>query len=212
MKKQYRTCISCDKTLKQVSRPTRLVVPISLYRVGLQLHKVLRGYKDEPIDKLRESFFLQVAALLHRFIRDHRGCIARAAGVDWNVITSIPSSQGRAGQHPLEQAIRLSKLLGPEYDTLLSPGSEKVKWNKATDKGYVVTKAVHDKRVLLIDDTFTTGAHVQSAASALQKAGARVVAVLVTGRVIDVDFGEENKPLWERQWRKAFSFATCCLE
>src|SRR5260370_11911979 len=112
MKKQYRTCISCDKTLKQVSRPTRLVVPISLYRVGLQLHKVLRGYKDEPIDKLRESFFLQVAALLHRFIRDHRGCIARAAGVDWNVITSIPSSQGRAGQHPLEQAIRLSKLLG----------------------------------------------------------------------------------------------------
>src|SRR5258708_12218115 len=128
-------------------------------------------------------------------MRDHRGGIARAAGVDWNVITSIPSSQGRAGQHPLEQAIRLSKLLGPEYDTLLSPGSEKVKWNKATDKGYVVTKAVHDKRVLLIDDTFTTGAHVQSAASALPNAAPPVLALLPTGRAIHLASRPHTKPL-----------------
>jgi hypothetical protein len=40
--------------------------------------------------------------------------------------------------------------------------------------------------MLLVDDTMTTGAKLQSAASALNLGGARVVAAVVLGRVIDV--------------------------
>jgi predicted amidophosphoribosyltransferase len=40
-------------------------------------------------------------------------------------------------------------------------------------------------RILLVDDTFTSGATFQSAASALALGGADVIAGVVIGRVID---------------------------
>jgi orotate phosphoribosyltransferase len=49
----------------------------------------------------------------------------------------------------------------------------------------------------VVDDTMTTGARVHSAASALQPAGAHVVAAVVVGRVITPDFNEESRRLWD---------------
>jgi orotate phosphoribosyltransferase len=66
--------------------------------------------------------------------------------------------------------------------------------------------------VLLIDNTFTTGARVQSAASALALAGADVVAAVVLGRFVRPDYSAEARQLWERQRRLGFDFDTCCLE
>ncbi len=79
----------------------------------------------------------------------------------------------------------------------------------ASDEGYRVTQSVCGKSILLIDDTFTTGARLQSAASALQLAGADVVAAVVIGRVINPEF---SGALWERVSKMPFSFETCCLE
>lgn len=64
------------------------------------------------------------------------------------------------------------------------------------------------------DDTFTTGATFQSAASALSLAGADVVAGVVVGRVITV--GDPRFPVrderWDEQRDVGFSFERCCLE
>jgi len=46
------------------------------------------------------------------------------------------------------------------------------------------------KRILLIDDTLTTGATAQSAASALSNGGATVVGILTIGRMIKPSFSE----------------------
>jgi len=51
---------------------------------------------------------------------------------------------------------------------------------------------VAGKRVLLVDDVFTTGATVSSAARALRKAGARGVDVLTFARVLPGDFQPEE--------------------
>jgi orotate phosphoribosyltransferase len=127
------------------------------------------------------------------------------------VITIVPSSGVRAGKHPLEVALSLVPALAKEYRPLLKKGTATIGHNHADDDGYTVTSKVNDVRVLLIDDTFTSGARVQSAASALQLAGADVVAAVVAARVITPAWNEESKALWERQRALAFDFDSCCL-
>lgn len=73
---------------------------------------------------------------------------------------------------------------------------------------------VEGLRVLLLDDTLTSGATIQSAASALSRTGAEVAAGVVVGRVIGTDDPAypHRTEAWERQRKIPFSFATCCLD
>lgn len=201
-------CYSCKQTIEQVSDPIKLVVPISLATKDGQFYHVLKSYKN-PWGK--DNQLLQMAALLARFIAKHRACIRDKAKADWNVITIVPSSGDRAGRHPLESAISRVPLLREEFEGLLRKGTAELRHNHADDEGYEVTAAVEGRRVLLVDDTFTTGSRVQSAASALQRAGAQVIAAVVAARIMNPSFNEETRTLWERQRAKQFDFDTCCL-
>ena len=67
-------------------------------------------------------------------------------------------------------------------------------------------------RVLLLDDTYTSGATLQSAASALQMASAQVVAVAVVGRYVKPDFSDDTRALWDAVTSETFTFDSCCLE
>jgi hypothetical protein len=69
-------------------------------------------------------------------------------------------------------------------------------------------------RVLIVDDTFTSGAKLQSAATALAEAGAEVVGTVPVGRVISTgnDRYPENAGLWKRQRGIRFDFDRCCLD
>lgn len=98
------------------------------------------------------------------------------------------------------------------YKGLLKKGTAPITHNKADNEGYETTEDVTGKRVLLMDDTFTSGARVQSAASALALGGATVVAAVVAARFINPDFNEESRELWDNAGEEPFSFDTCCLE
>jgi hypothetical protein len=78
-----------------------------LYEVGLQLHYQLKHYKDDDGSKMAWDFLVKTAALLGYFLKQHGGCISTAAGGAWDVITSVPSSTNRPGEHPLATAIKL---------------------------------------------------------------------------------------------------------
>jgi predicted amidophosphoribosyltransferase len=210
--RRYRLCESCNRTRRQVTRPLQLVVPVSLYVGGEQLHTVLRGYKDSPDPAARRRFQFQVAALLLRFLRDHGDCIRAAAGREWDTLTIVPSSAGRAGTHPLEEVIGLSRSLGPRYRSLLERTEVEIDHRSASDGAYRALPEADGRSVLLIDDTFTSGARVQSAASALALGKADVVAALVLGRFVRPDYGDEVQELWEAQSGQSFDFGTCCLE
>jgi predicted amidophosphoribosyltransferase len=212
----YSLCYSCRHTRAGVSQPLDLIVPISLYRVGKQLHTVLKDYKRSAHANVRERHLWQVGAILHRFVREHRSHIWAEAGRDWDTVTIVPSKAQRADAHPLESAILLGGPLREEYQKLLEPKNpETIDRNQSSDDGFQVTTDVAGKSVLLVDDTFTTGASLQSAASALSIAGADVVAGVVIGRVVDTGNAEqypEKAELWKRQRAIPFSFDTCCLE
>ena len=53
----------------------------------------------------------------------------------------------------------------------------------------VSAASVQGQRILLVDDTYTTGAHLHSAAAALLDRGARSVALLVIGRRVHQGWG-----------------------
>ena len=65
--------------------------------------------------------------------------------------------------------------------------------------------------MLVIDDTWTTGAHAQSASAALKAAGASAVGVVVIGRGLNP--GDQEQDTWLAQYRKVgWNWSTCCLE
>lgn len=66
-------------------------------------------------------------------------------------------------------------------------------------------------RVLVIDDTLTTGARLQSAASALLLNGASAVAAIVVGRVINPEWNDSCRRIWDEARAAQFSFDHCCL-
>ena len=88
----WSTCWSCNDTERQLSQPCSLVVPISLYEIPSQLHHILRHYKSGYYPDAAPTFTMHVAALLGHFLAEHGDCIAAAAGGEWDVITSVPSS------------------------------------------------------------------------------------------------------------------------
>jgi predicted amidophosphoribosyltransferase len=205
-------CRSCTQTMRQVTHPTHLVVPISLYEVPGQLHHVLRKYKDGYTEEIRAQLRPRVASLLWRFLSTHGEHITEAAGSNWDLITSVPSSGQRDGQHPLERAIALVRPLAEQHEVLLERGPGALNHNQASDDGYTVIRNVEGENILVVDDTFTSGARIQSAASALSLAGANVVAAVPIGRVINPAFSDATRELWAAACARGFDFEVCALE
>ena len=128
---------------------------------------------------VRAQAACRLLALLTVFLRDHGRCLWLAAGVGRpSHVAVVPSARTRPGQHPL------ASLLAP-YLTLpwaglaARPGQHPV---RELDPDRFLATPVPRARVLLIDDTWTTGATAQSAAMALRRAGARSVVIVVLGR------------------------------
>lgn len=113
--------------------------------------------------------------------------------------------------HPLERAIQRSPYLHGQFEPLLVRAEGPLSHRQASDRAFAVTQDLRGRRILLLDDTFTTGAALQSAASCLAQAGAKVVAAVVVGRIITPDFSPEANSLWRRMARHMFDFERCCL-
>lgn len=207
----YRRCESCALTMSQVRRPTTNILPISLYQVNTQLWHVLRSYKDGN-EVMRREFRTVVAATIARFVNRHWPCVARLAGGPPTLVTTVPSTREppRPGEHPLVTAVKRCARLVDLYRPVLARGPGQVAHRRANDDAFEVTRPLREARVLLVEDTFTSGARTQSAASALQRAGASGLAVVVVGRVINPDYSDASRRIWDTAGERQFDFDTCC--
>ena len=116
-------------------------------------------------------------ALLLVFLRDHGACGWGPAGGHPSHVAVVPTGRSRPGAHPLRTLI--SPYLGWPWAELAAKPDQR---ERDLDPGRFDAAPVPDARVLLVDDTWTTGASAQSAAMALLRAGARSVATVVIGR------------------------------
>jgi hypothetical protein len=105
-------------------------------------------------------------------MENHSGCVG-----DWDVVTCVPSEH-RVAMAPVVDKVR--RFQGRSWDVLRTqPG---VSGRDLDPDRFQVTADVSGQRVLLLDDTFTTGASLFSAVAALRRAGAEVVGPVVLGR------------------------------
>ena len=74
-------------------------------------------------------------------------------------------------------------------------------------QGFEPTTDIAEKRILLLDDVFTTGARSQSAATALQAAGAQVPVIVAIARRFNPDWRPEAQTWWDRQLDIPFSWS-----
>lgn len=119
-------------------------------------------------------------ALLVIFLRDHGRCVWRAAGmIRPTHLALVPSGRGRPGPHPL-QALAGPLLSLPRAAIELRLRDEPE--TRELDADRFRAAPLDGADVVLLDDTWTTGASAQSACAALRLAGARSVAVIVLGR------------------------------
>jgi len=201
-------CFPCGSVRRQVWRPCDRVAPISLYRRGDRLHVILRRYKDDPDAGRREWLSGQVGALVSRFLWEHGSCVAPGG---WDAVAVVPSTTGRSGAHPLAGAAGRVPWLAPQLVEALRPAGARLDHNAADDRAFAAVGEVAGLRVLLLDDTYTTGARAQSAASALARAGAEVPAIVTVGRVV-TPAAAPAVARWWRSRRAVWDPTSCCFE
>jgi predicted amidophosphoribosyltransferase len=203
----YDTCYTCANGVSVVDA----AVPISYSIGGEQLHRALAGYKRLNGEVARR-FTVELAAVLWRFLRTHEACVARAAGVEqFDLVTAVPSSDAfRDGSHPLYRIV--GELVGPardRYHRLLKRSGKESPARAFDPKKFVPVRPLEGQAVLLIDDMWTTGASVQSAAFALRAAGADCVATVVIGRHLNREWRENHRRL--RDLAHPFDWDQCAL-
>ena len=159
-----------------------LVMPISYSVRGTAFAGDLWRYKwsRSPAASAQAS----VLALLLAFLADHGACVWRHAGMPPpGRLAVVPTGSGRPDPHPLLRLIAPCLRL-PAGPLAIRPGRQ--------GRGLDLDRFRADRipagaRVVLLDDTWVSGASAQSAAAALKQAGARHVAVVVLGRHVNPD-------------------------
>lgn len=184
----YDTCWSCALVGRRLgARPAPRVVPVSLFRPGSPLHGALVGYKSSPDRSNRESLSGLLAELVSWFLALHGPCLGHTAGGGWDVIDVVPSTRRSAPSHPLADALASTPALAARGASLLRRGPAPLGHLEPAAAGFLADPSASGRRVLLLDDIFTTGARSRSAAAALQLAGAVVVAIVPVGRMVHTD-------------------------
>jgi hypothetical protein len=154
---------------------------------GQESGYLMRGYKARPpVDEHR----LVVGLLLRLALGRHLACVGALAGQPVTSWTAVPSLPARAGEHPLRGLIA-RYAPGGEVPLLAATRVQQPRTINP-DHFACALPVPSGSHALVIDDTWATGGHAQSAALALRKAGAAWVSVLVVARWLNEDY-KDNK-------------------
>jgi hypothetical protein len=203
----YRLCYACANQ----DRVIDAVAPISYSVAHEQLHHALASYKRLS-GQVARRIGVQLAAVLWRYLNAHESCVAHQVGAEsFPIVSTVPSSdRQRDDGHPLRWIV--AELVGPtrnRHERLLARSPIDVD-PRAFDAGkYLALRQLNGEPVLLIDDTWTTGANAQSAAAALRAAGAGPIAAVVIGR--HVNRGWQDNDVRLRALGQPFDWRYCSL-
>lgn len=184
---RFRECIPCE------SGGVVDVLPISMSEHNGPLHERLRNYKDGQRGEQRLEYTLQLAALLKLFLDRHLDCL----GGDPDAVVTVRSARRDAPKQIVDRVRWLRPLHVP------------LTWAGSTDEvRFEAPSELKGRRVLLIDDTFTTGRGITAAFNALTDVGAEVLMPLVIGRHFHPKY-VTSRPLDECLSRRKWKLKRC---
>jgi hypothetical protein len=134
-------------------------VPIAYGIKGEQHYQNLIAYKATPPAPSAQTRLRDLALL---FLRSHWRCLAASAGGPITQLVVVPSTSGRTGQHPLASLLvpRIPLPLVNVVPDLTYPASDRTFRRDRFQVPAPPTASQRLDRVLLVDDTWTTGARV----------------------------------------------------
>ncbi|MCX5863825.1 MAG: ComF family protein [Deltaproteobacteria bacterium] len=205
-------CLDCQEELHYIKSPlcpccgrAYLVAPGGDHHCGACLAKPRHFSRaralflyEEPLKKVVHRFKYQgKTACLPSFARlaNNLPHLAEMEGVDW--IVPVPLHPTRLRERGFNQALLLARAFFPKDRRVvpsllvrLRPTEPQTSFNGAARRtnlknafGVIKPHRLVGKKILLIDDVFTTGTTVNECARVLKKAGADEVLVLTLARV-----------------------------
>ncbi|MEU7833679.1 hypothetical protein [Nonomuraea sp. NPDC049129] len=214
------TCVSCKRTTEDLYGHTEYVVPISLTAKNTQLYDVPVRKKDPngAAGRRRRPDFL--AATVTHFFQKHARCLQGCAGGPFTVVATIPSTRTEQPAEAFDTMTRvvskvgaLARLHRPLLLEVVDTYAPVLANRRSHGDAFRIRgDRLDHQRVLLVDDLFVSGAHVQSAASALIEKGAAAVVALVVARHINPASKDPySAGIWQESCDRPFSFDHCCL-
>ncbi len=140
---------------------------------------------------------LQLAALSEVFISTHGAELTVLLGGPPSIVTVVPSKQGVPNSmQPLRAALARCVSIRPLLrETLIhAQGLEYERRQYNAQTFAPGPESVKGERVVLIEDTWVTGATAVSAAGALLRDGASAVAIVPIARMVNVAFVGKDHP------------------
>ncbi|QLY30128.1 phosphoribosyltransferase [Nocardia huaxiensis] len=167
--------------------------------------RAYKGYKGtHPVRQCQQDLELMVSVAVGL----HGGCLDNTPTGSWDSLTFVPSLERPGRSHPVT-SLANAALAGDPIAVmagrtpqgslekfLLEPGpGANVKRRMVPDRYRVPDmwrSAVAGKNVLIVDDTWTTGASAQGAAVAVKQAGASSATVLCVDRWLRCDWSDHQ--------------------
>ena len=188
-------CFACRVVARRLGVALAPLLPMQMCPLPGPLYTVLLGYKEAPVSEARARFGPIVRSLTAGFLRAHAGCVAALAGGRPHFVLPVPST-ARPGGSPIARIPGLaadveSALPGVRWTGLLCRTSAPVGHMRPSARAFAVPPTLRSRvtgrRLVLLDDTYVSGARSQSAAASLRLAGASSVVVVALGRVLRPD-------------------------
>lgn len=200
-----RTCSNCIEIQAALGTSPMPLSVLTLYKKPSRMRDLLTFYKGRPEENEppRPEYGRLIMNLLIDFFSLRGSDLYKTVG-GYDAIVVVPSTK-HASPHPLETICQQLRLKQPVL-RLLERGDGELGFRHPSVDGYRLREDVsHPERILLVDDVYTTGARLNSAAFALRRSGIQVAGGLTIARRVNPDYSEEAMTFWNRQKKQKYS-------
>jgi len=204
----YSSCYPCNGHSHSGHPTADLVAPITYAVDGTQAMSDLYNYKSATVsDQARAAARDRLFNVLYLSLERHLACFGSI-----DSIATVPSSGGRNGKHPVDEMRRMFGDGFVQLDlTYVGPAGLERAQRRVLDpqRFRVDADLVRGQRVLLLDDAWVSGVHIQSAAGAMKLAGAARVVAVPIGRVVSPAYAEARAYLEDHRPPPPYSPDIC---